>query len=99
MTKTKILRCSAPGCRALTSADLCEKHREKKQAASPWDAITPEQWEASRVKAQNQFNAMRAARDLRDAQRADLAALQDGAEKQARRAEQPIFFEESYHGI
>lgn len=91
--KPKFLRCTAPGCRTLTGNGFCDLHREADQAvdASPWRTITAEQWEAARVRAEDQFAAiMRPARH-RAALHADLADQRHGADRAARRAEQPIF--------
>ena len=91
MTKTKILRCTAPGCRTLTRAGTCDKHRAPEPAPSPWAAITAAEWDAAAVKATTMFYEMREARMQREARRADLADLQDGAGKMFRRLEVPTF--------
>lgn len=89
---SKILRCSAPGCRTLTANGLCD-HCRAEQAAkeSPWDKIPSEVWEAGRIKAEAMYAEMSQERAQLDARREDLAALKDGAAKMARRAERPTF--------
>lgn len=92
MSRTPILRCTTPGCRTLTSTGVCNRHRAPESApASPWDKITAAEWEAAAIKANTAFAEVQQSRDQRDARRADLEALQYGAERADRRAEQPIF--------
>ncbi len=98
---SKIRRCTAKGCRVLTSNALCDKHATPPAApqSSVWDRITPEQWESARIRAAAQFEEVFGERNRRAARRADFETLVDGAEAMLRRFERPTFSEGSDHGI
>jgi len=89
--KTRFLRCTESGCRRLTSNGLCDEHREPEQAANP--QLSPEG--AARLAEQLAlFAQARQDAGHRAQMRDDLAALADGAAKQMRRTEVPVFADE-----
>lgn len=94
MTKSKIRRCDAPGCRTLTAAGLCEQHREAEQAPlqATIDADAKHrarivELEAGLAKAREWEKRV----EHIDRMRADLDGLRLAAQQTDRRAEVPTF--------